>query len=121
MSLATVDRVVASVGLDIAQKLGLRHLPPHFQTILLSALGFQVLEVVSGPLSARLLGKRYTTLKRSTRHAWSERVVSLAHALVVVPLAAQTKFFSTQRTILVQDKAFGWTTDAGRLFGFSVG
>lgn len=121
MSVAALNEATALASSLVAQKLSLKYLPLHFQTILLSLLGFQALELLSGPLSARLLGTRYTSLKRSTRHAWSERIVSLVHALVVVPLAIQTKFLSPERAVLVQDKAFGWTADAGRLFGISVG
>lgn len=121
MSFTAVNQTIASIGLDVAQRLDLKHLSPHFQTIVLSAVGFQALQVISGPLSVSLLGKRYTSLKQSTKHGWSMRVVSLAHALVVVPLALQTKFFSQQAAALVNDKAFGWTADSGRLFSFSVG
>lgn len=105
----------------LAQKLGLQHLPPHFHAIVLSAAGFQALEILSGPISARLFGKRYTSLRLSARRGWAERAVSLTHALIVVPYALHTKYRSPGSAVLAQDKAFGWDVDAGRLFSFSVG
>ncbi|KAF8319414.1 DUF887-domain-containing protein, partial [Clavulina sp. PMI_390] len=104
-----------------SSQLGLPLLPPYFSTILGCALGFQLLEFLSAPISRILFGTRYTTLKKATRRAWEEHVVGLVHALLIIPLAVYTRFYSPQRSVLENDKAFGFSEDAVPMFCVCVG
>jgi len=121
MALLVADKALTAVGEQVALILGLEHLSPHFRTVVFSALGFHVVELLAGPISARLFGQRYTRLKLNARRTWAERFVSLAHASVLLPLTFHAKFYSAAAETLARDKAFGWHPDVGRLFGFSVG
>jgi len=105
----------------LSTQFGLKHLPEHFQSLVLSYLTFQALEFISHPVSSYLFGKRYLTLKRKAKIGWAEHVVSLVHASIVVPAAWYLRYRHEGRFNLLNDKAFGWDQSVGKLFSFSVG
>ena len=88
-------------------------------TVLLSAVGFQVVESSSKRFSYLLFPRVYNNLKRGTQKSWDVHVVSLVHALLVIPLAIWAKL--NQSPALERDKAFGWDPALGDVFAISVG
>jgi hypothetical protein len=117
--LALPTSLIDKFGLEVSQTFGLTKLPPHFGIVVYSATLFQALEFICGPVSSRLFGKRYDSLKRKEKRGWAEHVVSLVHSATVIPLALN--FTLRGSTLLTQDKAFGWDPAAGPIFAFSVG
>ncbi|KAI5121026.1 hypothetical protein M0805_005971 [Coniferiporia weirii] len=102
-----------------AQALGLSKLPEHAPVIVFSALFFWTVHIVVGPtLSKTLFPGAYRRLKtRRDRNNWDIRVVSLLHALIVIPLAYQNLYLPA----LDADRAFGWDSREGTLAGIACG
>ncbi|KAI0034501.1 TLC domain-containing protein, partial [Vararia minispora EC-137] len=90
--------------------LGLRALPPHLSTVLLSAGGFTALHLVLLPTAfSTALGARWTTLppRSRTDRCATARATALTHALLVVPLATCALGSKELNT----DRVFGWSVD----------
>ncbi|KAI0039898.1 DUF887-domain-containing protein [Auriscalpium vulgare] len=97
----------------------LPHLPPHLPTLLLSVLAFAVLQAFGTPLLVRasLGAGKWATLSRRSRGAWGSHTVSMAHALVILPLALA----QMDSAALEHERVFGWDDSAGALFAISSG
>ncbi|KAI0064435.1 DUF887-domain-containing protein [Artomyces pyxidatus] len=97
----------------------LPHISPHLSTLVLSVVAFTTLQQLATPLVARaLLGSgAWSKLSRRARGGWRTRVVSMAHALLIVPLA----FRCLGSPQLDRDRAFGWDDSAGTLYAVTSG
>lgn len=106
-------------GIAVGKQLGLPHLPVHFETIALSFGAFTLVYFASAILSPSLAPRTYPHLSWKAKHSWNVHAVSMAHALVIGPMAAH-------RLLVLPDvgsveKAFGWHESMGRLHGIAVG
>ncbi|KAF8609921.1 DUF887-domain-containing protein [Ceratobasidium sp. AG-I] len=107
------------LGITFGKQLGLPHLPAHFQTIALSFGVFTLVYAASAILSPSLAPRTYPQLSWRGKHSWNVHAVSMAHAVVIGPMAAH-------RLLVLPDvgsaeKAFGWHESMGRLHGIAVG
>jgi len=97
------------------------HLPDHLSTLFLSTAGFAVIHHLIAPEFAGFLlgkGKKGWDALSSREHVgWQSRVVSLVHALIILPLAARCLHLPT----LEADRAFGWDPRAGTVFAVTSG
>lgn len=119
-AVSDMEAFFSPISVPLAAALNLPHLPPHFPTIILSALGFAALERASVPISTYLFPRTFPTLNNRTKKSWNVHVVSLAHALVIVPLALKLKL-ATHTPALDADHAFGWDSQIGDVLAFSIG
>ncbi|CAE6436356.1 unnamed protein product [Rhizoctonia solani] len=107
------------LGEILSKWLSLPHLPGHFQTIVYSFGIFTVVYLISALASPSIAPETYPKLSRKTKHNWNVHAVSMAHAVVIGPMAAH-------RLLTVSDvgsfeKAFGWNENMGLLHGIAVG
>ncbi|EUC61665.1 TLC domain protein [Rhizoctonia solani AG-3 Rhs1AP] len=107
------------LGNVIGKQLGLPHLPGHFQTIVYSFGIFTVVYLVSALTSPFVAPKTYPKLSRRTKHSWNVHTVSMAHAVVIGPMAAHRLL--TLPEVGSFEKAFGWNESMGLLHGIAVG
>jgi hypothetical protein len=119
MASSRLDSLLEPISQVLATSFGLPHLPAYLGTVLLSAVGFQIVESSSGPISSYLFPRTYSSLQRGARKSWDIHVVSLVHALIIIPLALRAKL--NQSPDLEGDKAFGWDPALGDVFGISIG
>jgi len=102
-----------------AERLGLGRLSRHFDVVIYSYLFFTATQHVIVPaISRRLSPLSYGAIKgRAGRNKWLTRGVSMAHALVVLPLASRCLSLKN----LGEDRAFGWDGRAGTVQAIAVG
>ncbi|EIN07165.1 DUF887-domain-containing protein [Punctularia strigosozonata HHB-11173 SS5] len=106
------------IGASVASTLGLKHLASHFNTVLISFVAFTAVHLFLAPFfSKRLFPLSFGQAGRRAQNNWSIRVVSLLHALVIIPLA----FRALHVPRLAQDKAFGWDDRHGTLAAVACG
>lgn len=94
----------------LSDTLGLPHLPDHAGEIVLSALFFWAIQLIS-PLISPLVSRSYKTLPKRKKHDWHARVVSTAHVLVMLPMIRT----ALRANALDKDRAYGWDDAAGTL------
>ncbi|KAG8721114.1 hypothetical protein FRC08_015608 [Ceratobasidium sp. 394] len=111
--------IIDELGVVIGKRLGLPHLPAHFGTIAFSFGTFTLVYILSAILSPILAPKTYPYLSRRTKHSWNVHAVSMAHAIVIGPMASHRLF--TLPGAGSVEKAFGWEESMGRLHGIAVG
>ncbi|KDN48957.1 hypothetical protein RSAG8_02310, partial [Rhizoctonia solani AG-8 WAC10335] len=107
------------LGNILGRQLGLPHLPGHFQTIAYSFGAFTMVYLISALASPFIAPRTYPQLSQRTKHSWNVHAVSMAHAVVIGPMAAH-------RLLTLPDagsfeKAFGWNESMGLLHGIAVG
>ncbi|WWC86889.1 uncharacterized protein L201_001768 [Kwoniella dendrophila CBS 6074] len=91
-------------------------LGPHLPTLALSTIFFYGVQYASHTISPKLVGK-YSEFDKRTRIGWATHVVSMVHAIIVIPLA----FKCLSSSILKADPIFGYDSWAGHVFAFSSG
>ncbi|WWD21502.1 hypothetical protein CI109_105988 [Kwoniella shandongensis] len=91
-------------------------LGPHLPTLLLSTAGWYCVQYLSHRLSPRWISK-YGEFDERTRRGWATHVVSMVHALIVIPLAIRC----LSSTSLKQDPLFGYDPFVGHVLAFSSG
>ncbi|KAK6903724.1 hypothetical protein I204_02655 [Kwoniella mangroviensis CBS 8886] len=94
----------------------LPHLGPHLPPFLLSTLFFYGIQYTSHKISPRLIAK-YGEFDKRTRTGWATHVVSMVHAILVIPLAFQC----LSSPSLKSDPVFGYDHFVGHVFAFSSG
>ncbi|KAJ1675928.1 hypothetical protein EV182_000315 [Spiromyces aspiralis] len=104
-------------GQALFDSLGLTQLSRFWPYILLSALFFHVLSILSDPLSHLIFGAAYAKLPKHKRHSWGIRVASHAHAIFTI-LASIPIFNSPP---LVEDRVFGYTDYASMVYSVVCG
>ncbi|QRV85859.1 TLC domain protein [Ceratobasidium sp. AG-Ba] len=107
------------LGVTLGKGLGLPHLPEHFGTIAYSFGTFTLVYILSALLSPMIAPQTYPLLSRKTKHSWNVHAVSMAHAMVIGPMALHRLFVLPKVESL--EKAFGWEESMGRLHGIAVG
>ncbi|KAH7341079.1 DUF887-domain-containing protein [Rhizoctonia solani] len=107
------------LGNILGGQLSLPHLPGHFQTIAYSFGAFTTVYLVSALTSPLIAPETYPKLSRRTKHSWNVHAVSMAHAMVVGPMAAHRLL--TLPNVGNFEKAFGWNESMGLLHGIAVG
>ncbi|KAF8590080.1 DUF887-domain-containing protein [Ramaria rubella] len=107
----------SQVSISIAQTLSLSRLPSHFPTILLAFAAFQLLDWISPILLACVFPLHFGHANRRVKQNWVMRVISMAHALTVIPLALSCLNLPE----LERDRAFGFDPHAGRLYAIACG
>lgn len=129
-----MERLLSPVSLPIARLLSLSYLPAHFPTILLAFVGFQLLEWFSPMFLAHTNPTYFGRADSRTRHnMWANlefpvsrliftvkrvvRVVSMAHALMIIPLA----LFFLDIPELDKDRAFGYDVRVGHIHAIACG
>ncbi|EJD05690.1 DUF887-domain-containing protein [Fomitiporia mediterranea MF3/22] len=112
-------RALQDASRPFASSFGLSKLPEHADVVAISSLFFLTVHQFIGPrLSKALFPRSYGQLKtRRDRNNWNIRVVSLVHALVIIPLA----FRNVSLPALDADRAFGWDSRQGLLGGIACG
>lgn len=107
-----------SAAEPLANGLGFDRLSGHFDVVILSALFFWSVHCLWSPFVSRAFVKSYSRLSTSrARNNWNVHVVSLAHAITIIPLA----FRCLNSKPLDEDKAFGWDDHAGTVMAISLG
>ncbi|KAK8847411.1 hypothetical protein IAR55_005269 [Kwoniella newhampshirensis] len=91
-------------------------LGPHLPTFILSTAGWFLVRHLSHRLSPKWVGK-YAEFDDRTRRGWATHVVSMVHALTVIPLAIRC----LSSTTLKQDPLFGYDPFVGHVLAFSSG
>jgi len=104
-------------SLPIARKLSLTRLPEFFPLVVAFFIFFQALEWVSPMLLGALSPIHFGQANRRTKRNWAIRVVSTAHALIVVPMAIACLNYPE----LDKDRAFGFNDPVGRLTAVACG
>ncbi|KAF8334217.1 TLC domain-containing protein [Cantharellus anzutake] len=117
--LSGIDSLLAPCGAYLSSKLGLSRLPEHFTLVVLSALTFHIIQLLSGVFSRVIFPKTYGNLKKNVRSNWDAHVVSMAHAVTIIPLAYSFKMKGSPS--LEEDHAFGWDPEIGSIIGISIG
>ncbi|KAG8747177.1 hypothetical protein FRC11_012465, partial [Ceratobasidium sp. 423] len=107
------------LGNTLSRQLSLPHLPGHFRTIAYSLGAFTTVYLVSALTSPLIAPGTYPKLSRRTKHSWNVHAVSMAHAMVVGPMAAHRLL--TLPDVGSFEKAFGWNESMGLLHGIAVG
>ncbi|KIY65278.1 DUF887-domain-containing protein [Cylindrobasidium torrendii FP15055 ss-10] len=93
---------------NAALAVGLARLPPYLPVFVNSFAAFTALHLVAAPLGSRLLFPDvYGKMSKRQRNNWCIHVVSMAHCIVVLPLAVGALYIPE----LAQDKAFGWSDE----------
>ncbi|KAL1755960.1 TLC domain-containing protein [Schizophyllum commune] len=128
---AYVDRVLATLNAylgpngalarSLASKGSLRltRLPRFLPLIIASLLFFTSIHVLVSPICTKVLAPRtYRGLRgRRGRNAWNIHVVSMVHALIVVPLAMRCLYSPS----LAANRIHGWDYDAAIAHSVAVG
>ncbi|WRT64766.1 uncharacterized protein IL334_001700 [Kwoniella shivajii] len=91
-------------------------LGPHLPTFILSTTFFYGTQYTSHSISPRLV-KKYGEFDRRTKIGWATHVVSMVHAILVIPLAIRC----IQSQTLKSDPVFGYDPFVGHVFAFSSG
>ncbi|KAH8117182.1 DUF887-domain-containing protein [Phellopilus nigrolimitatus] len=118
-TLDVVRLLLEDVSRPLAHGLGLTKLPAHFPILVGSAVFFWAVHIAVAPaLSSAFFPGSYGRLKTARdRNNWNIRVVSLVHALVIIPLALRSLDFPA----LNADRVFGWDPRVGTLTGIACG
>jgi len=103
----------------VSSALALPHLEPHFWTLIYSILAFSLVYIFSHVASTHLAPLTYPKLSPRGKHSWNVHAVSMAHAMVVAPLAAYHLLLLP--SFGRRDKAFGWDDQMGTLHAIAVG
>ncbi|GAB1517922.1 hypothetical protein RhiTH_000978 [Rhizoctonia solani] len=111
--------VLDEIGAILGRQLNLPHLPAHFQTIAYSFGAFSITYIVSALASPVIAPRTYPKLPRRTKHSWNVHAVSMAHAMVIGPMAAHRLWTLPEAESF--EKAFGWNESMGLLHGIAVG
>ncbi|KAJ1309563.1 hypothetical protein OPQ81_006336 [Rhizoctonia solani] len=111
--------VLHELGDILGKQLSLPHLPAHFQTVAYSFGAFTMIYIVSALTSPLVAPGTYPKLSRRTKHSWNVHAVSMAHAMIVGPMAAHRLL--TLPDVGSFEKAFGWNESMGLLHGIAVG
>ncbi|KAA1469208.1 DUF887-domain-containing protein [Dentipellis sp. KUC8613] len=92
---------------------------PYFPTIFLSFSLWTILQYVAAPIiSQQMVGRQeWKVMSARTRNLWATHIVSMAHALLAVPLALRCLNIPT----LDADRAFAWDAQAGGLYAIAAG
>uniref|UniRef100_D8PSW9 TLC domain-containing protein n=1 Tax=Schizophyllum commune (strain H4-8 / FGSC 9210) TaxID=578458 RepID=D8PSW9_SCHCM len=128
---AYFDRVLATLNAylgpngalarSLASKGSLRltRLPRFLPLIIASLLFFTSIHVLVSPICTKILAPRtYRSLRgRRGRNAWNIHVVSMVHALIVVPLASRCLHSPS----LAANRIHGWDYDAAIAHSVAVG
>jgi hypothetical protein len=128
---------------SIAQFLGLPHLSSHLATVVASFFAWNAVQYVISPLILSGLNVKQTNLDhvntlsltsgpnsvlkdkpitrrtKSSLNGWHTRVVSMLHAVIVVPLAF--KYLNLPGLSDSRERAFGWEEHIGSLHGIACG
>ncbi|KAL5490168.1 hypothetical protein ACEPAI_5001 [Sanghuangporus weigelae] len=117
--LASMRLALQDLSRPFVLALGITKLPEYAHVIAASSLSFFFIHLVLAPLLSKALFPRsYGQLKsRRSRNNWNIRIVSLIHALTVIPLA----FKSLYLPALDADRAFGWDPRYGTVGGIACG
>lgn len=107
------------LGIILGKQLGLPHLSAHFGTIVYSFAAFTLVYVSSALLSPVIAPMTYPLLSKRAKHSWNVHAVSMAHAVIIGPMALHRLFILP--TVSRAEKAFGWEESMGRLHGIAVG
>ncbi|GFZ47742.1 hypothetical protein JCM24511_05489 [Saitozyma sp. JCM 24511] len=91
-------------------------LGPHLPTLVLSAAGFYAVQWGSHRLGRRWVG-RWDGFDTRTKKGWASHVVSMTHALLIIPLALQALRSQT----LARDPVFGYDPFVGHVLAISSG
>ncbi|KAG8717275.1 hypothetical protein FRC09_014524, partial [Ceratobasidium sp. 395] len=113
--MVTIDEL----GVILGKRLRLPHLPAHFETVAISFGAFTLVYILSAILSPVLAPKTYPNLSLRTKHSWNVHAVSMAHAVVIGPMALHRLFILPN--VGSFEKAFGWEESMGKLHGIAVG
>ncbi|TRM62524.1 TLC domain-containing protein [Schizophyllum amplum] len=124
LALAYLDEYLGPNGalaryLASKDSLRLTRLPRFLPLIAASFFFFTLIHVLVAPLGSRLLAPRtYDGLRgRRGRNAWNVHIVSMVHALMIVPLA----LLCLDSPALAADRVFGWDYDAAVAHSVAVG
>ncbi|KAL5533261.1 hypothetical protein ACEPAF_5037 [Sanghuangporus sanghuang] len=117
--LASMRLALQDLSRPFVPPLGITKLPEYAHVIAASSLSFFFIHLVLAPLLSKALFPRsYGQLKsHRSRNNWNIHIVSLIHALTVIPLA----FKSLYLPALDADRAFGWDPQYGTLAGIACG
>ncbi|OCB84134.1 DUF887-domain-containing protein [Sanghuangporus baumii] len=117
--LASMRLALQDLSRPFVLPLGITKLPEYAHVIAASSLSFFFIHLVLAPLLSKALFPRsYGQLKsHRSRNNWNIHIVSLIHALTVIPLA----FKSLYLPALDADRAFGWDPQYGTLAGIACG
>ncbi|CAE6420717.1 unnamed protein product [Rhizoctonia solani] len=118
-SIFTEMPVLDEIGATLGRQLSLPYLPGHLQTIAYSFGVFTMIYIVSALTSPFIAPGTYPKLPRRTKHSWNVHAVSMAHAIVIGPMAAHRLL--TLPEVGSSEKAFGWNESMGLLHGIAVG
>ncbi|KAL7410663.1 DUF887-domain-containing protein [Mrakia frigida] len=121
-----MDEIFRNLSLQKANKIplsipsfvqtALPKLPLHLPTIVRSALLFWAIQTLSKVVSPKL-SRTYRTLGSKVANRWDAKVVSLSHALLIVPLAWSVLY----EPALVADEVFGYSYKASQVVAIAVG
>ncbi|KAF8512284.1 DUF887-domain-containing protein [Gautieria morchelliformis] len=109
--------LLSPISLPIARTLSLPRLPEHFPTVLLAYISFQLVELVSPLILASISPIHFGHANSHVKHNWVLRVVSMAHALTIIPLA----FLCLDLPELDQDRAYGFDSRVGHVNAIACG
>ncbi|PAV23506.1 hypothetical protein PNOK_0057400 [Pyrrhoderma noxium] len=120
--MAAVDVYVQRIqdlSIPLAESLGLTKLPESAPNIVLSAICFWTVHIFISPVLSRVFFPgSYGRLRSSRdRNNWNVHVVSLVHALIIIPLSLRC----LNSPVLNADRAFGWDPRVGTLASIACG
>ncbi|CAB16558.1 TLC domain-containing protein [Schizosaccharomyces pombe] len=97
-------------------RFGLTKLPRHMHVILLSALFYQIINILS-PVISRHLSTHYAKLSKKTRLNWDAHVVSSVQSIVLICLG----YTCLKEVNAFPDKLFGYSVVAGDIYALTAG
>ncbi|EIN07188.1 DUF887-domain-containing protein [Punctularia strigosozonata HHB-11173 SS5] len=113
-----MDDILHGLATYLSYAFSLKELPNNAATIVKSFAFFTAVHLVVGPaLSSWLSPATFGKMNKRQRNQWSNRVVALVHAIIIVPLAARC----ASNPVLERDRAFGWDDPSGTVIAIASG
>lgn len=140
MQVSSLNETFLASSSNVARVLGLPHLESHLPTVLLSFGFWNLVQYVISPFFLSDYAKKQANLgdgsrkpgskpgpkskpnsklKKEPLNGWYTRVISMLHALVVIPLAFQC--LNVPGLSGPRERAFGWDDQVGLLHGIACG
>lgn len=113
-----VDKLVRPLALQIAKIFDLPKFTPHAPVFFISLAAYTLVFLTAPHFSRLLFPKAYPTVSKRHIYGWKVHMVSMSHALVILPWALA--LVNTSMPAVENDKAFGWDERLGDLQAVSA-
>lgn len=113
-----VDKLVRPLSLQIAKIFDLPKFTPHAPVFFISLAAYTLVFVAAPHFSKLLFPKAYPTVSKRHIYGWKVHMVSMSHAIVILPWALY--LVNQSMPAVENDKAFGWDDRLGDLQAVSA-